>query len=104
MHATGWHGHRPATNWDQGVIAIAVESISQRADLAFLERAEIDSKQLLKCLKDLKELPPLAKAADQIDLGERLSFLDGALSSSRAVIKDFEGLSTEERRSKERIF
>ncbi len=58
----------------EGVIAIAVESISQRADLAFLERAEIDSKQLLKCLKDLKELPPLAKAADQIDLGERLSF------------------------------
>jgi hypothetical protein len=44
--------------------------------LAFLEHANLTTKQLLEKLKDLQVLPPFARAAEKVDVTERIMFLD----------------------------
>lgn len=85
----------------EGLLANAVEAIVQRAELTFLERAEVDSKRIQACFDDVKNLRPLSKAADRIDLGERLFFLQNALATSREAIRSFDNLSDEERKKVE---
>src|SRR5207248_1185726 len=69
--------------------------------LTFLERAEVDAKKIEACFDDVKSLQPQAKAADRIDLGERLFFLNHALESSREAIRTYDNLSDEERKKVE---
>lgn len=81
----------------EGLVAMALESIAHHVELAFLDRPEIDSKQIQKFFRDINELPPMTKAADLIDGGERLFFLNGILDASRTGVKDAGGLTDDER-------
>lgn len=56
----------------EGVVAMAIEYVACRAEVAFLARAQAPE----ACLRDLVALPPPPNVAAQIDLGERFWFLD----------------------------
>jgi prepilin-type N-terminal cleavage/methylation domain-containing protein len=58
------------------LVGIAVDAVVSAADLAYLEQAQLTSKQVRERLKDLQSLPPLPLPADNIDLGERYFCLD----------------------------
>ena len=53
-----------------------IESIVSEAELAYLDRAKLTSKQILERLKDLQGLPRMPAIADALDLGERYVFMD----------------------------
>ncbi|HEV3437375.1 MAG TPA: hypothetical protein VG122_08450, partial [Gemmata sp.] len=59
----------------EALVGIAIDGMTNDANLAYLERAKLTSKQILDCLKDLQALPPMASMADKIDLFERFSYL-----------------------------
>src|SRR5205085_135586 len=50
------------------LVGIAVDQIASSADLAYLERAKLTTRQVRDCLRDLQGLPPLPPMADKIDL------------------------------------
>jgi hypothetical protein len=54
------------------------------ADLIFIDRGNLDAKQLKKCLSDLQALPPLPSMADKISLFERFAFLDAVMYLDRS--------------------
>ncbi len=60
----------------EALVGIAIDQIACNADLAYLERANLNSRQIQDRLKDLQGLPPLPPLADKINLSERLLFLD----------------------------
>jgi hypothetical protein len=60
----------------EALVGIAIDQIARNADLAYLEGANLTSRQALGRLKDLQALPPLTPRAGKIDLGERFGFLD----------------------------
>jgi hypothetical protein len=82
----------------EGIVALALEVIAQQVALAFLERLDVDAKQIEKFFKDVNVLPPLTRTADMIDGGERLFFLNGILDASRSEVKDVGGLTDDERK------
>jgi hypothetical protein len=57
-------------------VGIAIDRLACQADLAYLERAKLTTKQLRDRLKELQALPPLASIADKMDLFERFEYLD----------------------------
>ncbi len=75
-------GHRLARHLSHGatliesLVAVAIGQVAHNATAAYLERADLTSKQLLDRLKELQDLPPAVPMADKIDLGERFVFLD----------------------------
>jgi hypothetical protein len=75
------------------LVGIAIDQIATNADLAYLERSKLTSKQILDRLKDLRALPPLAPVADKIALGERLFYLDSVQHIRRGGIGIMENLS-----------
>jgi hypothetical protein len=58
------------------LVGIAIDAITDVADVAFLDNAKLTSNQALACWEDLQKLPPLPTVADKIDLTERFVFLD----------------------------
>jgi hypothetical protein len=62
---------------------IAIDQIACKADLAFLDHAKLELKQVLACLEDLRKLPPMAALADKVDLGERFLLLDTMMMAAR---------------------
>gem|GEM_PF-2960407 len=58
--------------------AIAIDGIASRGELVFLDQAKIDAKQFLKCLADLRALPPLPNIANSIEYRERFYLLEMA--------------------------
>jgi hypothetical protein len=58
------------------LVGIAIDAIACNADLAYLDRGKLLRKQLLACLKDLRDLPPMPPVADKFALAERFFFLD----------------------------
>jgi type II secretory pathway pseudopilin PulG len=60
----------------ESLVAIAIDIIASRADLAFMEDSGVGGRQLEKCLRELESLPPLPSVADKVELGERFTFLD----------------------------
>jgi hypothetical protein len=77
----------------ESLVSIAIDSIATAADLAYLERAKLTSKQVQDRLKDLQALPPLPSMADKIDLGERFMFLDSLQLLRRGGAGMLEGLA-----------
>jgi hypothetical protein len=61
------------------LVGIALDQIASRADLAFIDHAKLTSKQLLACLNDLQQLPPMPSVADKIDLFERFMTLEAMI-------------------------
>ncbi len=60
----------------EGLVGVACDGIASKADLAYLERADLTAKQIRDRLKDLQGLPPMPPTADKIDLAERFTHLD----------------------------
>ncbi len=60
----------------ESLVGIAVGQVAHNATVAYLERADLTSRQLLDRLKELQDLPPLMPMADKVALGERFMFLD----------------------------
>jgi hypothetical protein len=58
------------------LVGIAIDAIACNADLVYLERANLTTRQIRDRLKDLQSLPAMPSAADKVDLGERFTFLD----------------------------
>lgn len=75
------------------LVGIALDAIACRADIAFLEHAKLDSKQIGQCLKDLSSLPPMPTAVDKIKWAERFVLLDAACHVRRNGIELLEGLT-----------
>ncbi len=74
-HRLGRHLSRGAT-LIESLVGIAIGQIANNATLAYLDRADLTSKQALERSKELQALPRPAAMADKIDLGERLMFID----------------------------
>jgi hypothetical protein len=77
----------------EGLVGIALDAITARADLAFLDRTQPDAKHLDGYLRDLQGLPPLPAAADKVALGERFMFLDSVMMIDRHGLKYLNGLA-----------
>lgn len=74
-HRLGRHLMHGAT-FIESLVGIAVRQIAANATLAYLEKADLTSRQVLTKLKELQDLPPVPPAADVADLGQRLMSLD----------------------------
>ncbi|MBY0457296.1 MAG: hypothetical protein K2V38_08170, partial [Gemmataceae bacterium] len=74
-HRLGRHLMRGGTLIET-LVGIAVRAVANNATLAYLERADLTSQQLLARLKELQALLPAPPMADKIDLCERLACLD----------------------------
>ncbi len=91
-HRLGRHVGKGAT-LIEGLVGLAIDHIASAADVAFLESAKLDAKQVRACLRDLQQLPPLPAMADMIDTGERFFFLDGVMLVARGGVDVLEGLA-----------
>ncbi len=77
----------------ESLVGIAIESIASNADLAFLEHAKLNSKQVQEKLKDLQTLPAFPTIAEKIDLTERYVFLDCLNMVRRGGFATVQGLA-----------
>ncbi len=77
------------------IVAIAIEGIAAKADLAFLERAKPDAKRCVGYLKDLQQLPPMSVFAEKFDLNERFMFLDAVQHTRRTGMDGLRRLSSD---------
>lgn len=75
------------------LVGIALDAIACRADLAFLEHAKLDAKQLERCIKDLSSLPPMPTALDKVKWTERFIMLDAVCHLRRNGIELLQGLT-----------
>lgn len=60
----------------ESLVGYALHAVACNATVAYIERADLTSKQWLAKLKEFQELPPFPLLADKIDLGERFMGLD----------------------------
>jgi hypothetical protein len=58
------------------LVGLAIDTVAAKADLAFLDQANLKSEQIKDCLRDLRQLPPMSPLADKIEFGERFMTLD----------------------------
>jgi hypothetical protein len=72
---------------------IAIDQIACKADLAFIDHARLESKQVLACLEDLRKLPPMATVADKVDLGDRFMLLDTMMMVARYGVPYLQAMS-----------
>jgi hypothetical protein len=83
---------RGATNIEL-LVAIAIDAVASRADLAFLERVDWKAERLNNCLRELRKLLPMSLAAEKVDLGERFISLEAITMIDRYGPEYMEGLS-----------
>jgi hypothetical protein len=74
---------------------IAIDAVASKADLAFLDHAKLESKQVLVCLEDLRKLPPMPAVADKMDSAERFMLLDTMMLTARHGLSFLENLAGE---------
>jgi hypothetical protein len=77
----------------EALVGIAIEQVASNADLAYLERAKLTSKQIQDRLKDLQALPAMPPMSDKIDLAERFMFLDSLQLIRRGGVGTLEGFA-----------
>jgi hypothetical protein len=75
------------------LVGIAIDSVASNAELAFLDRAKLSTKQVQNCLRDLQGLPSMPPVADKLDLGERFLLLDSAMQLRRHGVHYLESLA-----------
>jgi hypothetical protein len=73
----------------EGLVAVAVDAIGQRAATTLLDRPGVTARQLAGCLRDLRSLPPMPSAADAYEGGERLVSMD----SFQTILRTGAGLA-----------
>ena len=84
----------------ESLVSISIELQISAADLAFLESAKLDSKQIKQCLADLQKLPPRPPLAVQVGGTERFTFLQVIMLLDRDGPEILEGLSGGKGRAK----
>jgi hypothetical protein len=77
----------------EGLVGIAINQVATNADLAYLDRAKLNSRQIQDCLKELRALAPMPPMADKIDVAERIMFLDSLEGIRRHGIGQMEALA-----------
>jgi hypothetical protein len=77
----------------EGLVGMAIQGVASKAELAFLDHTKADAKRVESYLRDLQKLPPLPPVADNVDLGERLFFLDSLMMIDRHGMRYLEGLT-----------
>ncbi len=77
----------------EALVGMAIDQIAANADLAYLERADLNAPQSLDRLKDLQRLAPMSPPADKIDLAERFMYLDSVELVRRGGVGMLDGLS-----------
>jgi hypothetical protein len=77
----------------ESLVSISIDIHASDADLAFIESAKLDSKQIKKCIADLQKLPPPTSLADKVGGAERFIFLQAVLLIDRDGPEILEGLS-----------
>ena len=66
------------------MVAISLESaVGLRADSVFLEYSNLTGNEILKCLHDLEQLPPMPPVAEKLNLNERFQSLDHLMYFAR---------------------
>jgi len=60
----------------EGLFGFGINSMAHRATLVYLDRAELNAKQIKDRLDDLAKLPGLSPLAEKVEFGERFVFLD----------------------------
>jgi hypothetical protein len=91
----------------EGLVSIAIEAIVSHRELVFLDRAGLDAKGVRACVRDLDALPPMTTAADMVDHGERLFFLETVMRvivRGPEVLGEFGGLDGDDPRLPKRAF
>jgi hypothetical protein len=73
------------------LIALAIESSTIRADLAYLQNSNLNSQQIRNCMKELRDLQPMTPLAVKIDVAERISSLDTLQGIVRYGISQMDG-------------
>lgn len=58
------------------MVGIAIDTVAHHGDLTFLEHTNLSSKQVMRHLKDLQDLPRMSNGTQIIDVAERLTLLD----------------------------
>ncbi len=79
----------------EALIGMAIDAIASRADLVYLERANVTTKQVLDRLNDLQGLPSIPPIAGRIDLDERFSHLDSLRVIRRGGVRALQALAGE---------
>ncbi len=74
-------------------MGIGIEHLSAAADLVLLTHSDVPSRQILACLGDLQQLPPLPSVADQMDRCERLMLLDILLQTAEQGSPYLDGIA-----------
>jgi hypothetical protein len=74
----------------ESLVGIAINRVAVDAELVYLDRARPDVKQLEKCLRDLRQLPPLPDIAAKLDLSERFMLLDSLQLIQRGGMGHFD--------------
>ncbi len=59
----------------EALVGVAIDAVASNADLAYLEHAELTTKQIEDRRKDLQGLPPMPSMPDNVDLLERCTYL-----------------------------
>jgi hypothetical protein len=77
----------------EALVGIAIDRNACGADLAYLEHAQLTSRQIQDRLKILQGLSPLPPLADAIDLSERFTYLESVQQIPRYGTRWLMGLS-----------
>jgi hypothetical protein len=78
------------------LVGIALDEAAGKADQAFLDSADWKAEKLNKCLRELRELPPMSLAADKMDFESRLSILELVVMIDRYGVQVLKNLPTDE--------
>jgi tRNA A-37 threonylcarbamoyl transferase component Bud32 len=76
-----------------GLVGNALDAMATSADLAVLDSSKLSTKQIQKCLNDLRQLGPMPPIADAVSFFERLIFVEVVLWVERGGIQALEELS-----------
>jgi hypothetical protein len=70
----------------EALMAIGIERGAIDGELAYLEHAKFDGKQLQSRLREIQALPPFSSMVEKIDVGSRFEFLDAAQAMRRGKL------------------
>jgi RNA polymerase sigma factor (sigma-70 family) len=86
---------------DEFRLGVAIDEIASNAGLALLDQAKPTAQQARAWLHDWQNLSPIPSVADNLDLGERFTFLNTVMLARRNPIKTLRLIEFLEGRSKQ---
>jgi hypothetical protein len=77
----------------EGLVGVAIDLVAYKADLAYLERANLTPVQTRERLKSIQDLPPIPSLADKVERCERFAYLETLQHIARRGPGVLEGLA-----------